>query len=89
MSSNKALRISLKIRLALLYTLLFFISCSMIFVVASLRIYREVNRMGDDELLRIADNIQEIYANALEPIAILRAAREHTICLLIPVSRFL
>lgn len=67
MSSNKALRISLKIRLALLYTLLFFISCSMIFVVASLRIYREVNRMGDDELLRIADNIQEIYANALNP----------------------
>ncbi len=67
MSSNKTLRISLKIRLALLYTLLFFISCSMIFVVASLRIYREVNRMGDDELLRIADNIQEIYANALNP----------------------
>ena len=67
MSSNKTLRISLKIRLALLYTLLFFISCSMIFVVASLRIYREVNRMGDDELLRIADNIQEIYTNALNP----------------------
>ena len=67
MSSNKTLRISLKIRLALLYTLLFFISCSLIFVVASLRIYREVNRMSDEELLRIADSIQEIYANALNP----------------------
>ena len=57
----------MKIRLALLYTLLFFISCSLIFVVASLRIYREVNRMGDEELLRIADSIQEVYANALNP----------------------
>ena len=67
MSSNKTLRISLKIRLALLYTLLFFISCSLIFVVASLRIYREINRIGDEELFRITENIQEICANALNP----------------------
>ena len=67
MSSNKSLRISLKIRLALLYTLLFFISCSLIFVVASLRIYREINRVGDEELFRMTENIQEICANALNP----------------------
>lgn len=67
MSSNKALRISLKIRLALLYTLLFFVSCSLIFVVASLRIYREINHIRDEELLRITDNIQSIYTNALNP----------------------
>ena len=67
MSSNKTLRISLKIRLALLYTLLFFISCSLIFVVASLRIYREINRVGDEELFRMTENIQEICSNALNP----------------------
>ena len=67
MSSNKTLRISLKIRLALLYTLLFFISCSLIFVVASLRIYREINRVSDEELFRMTENIQEICANALNP----------------------
>ena len=67
MSSNKPLRISLKIRLALLYTLLFFISCSLIFVVASLRIYREINRVGDEELFRMTENIQEICSNAFSP----------------------
>lgn len=67
MSSNKPLRISLKIRLALLYTLLFFISCSLIFVVASLSIYREINRVGDEELFRMTENIQEICSNAFSP----------------------
>ena len=66
MFSNKLLRISLKIRLAFTYTLFFFISCILIFTVFSLRVYREINRIGDEELFRIADNITDLYHNSLQ-----------------------
>lgn len=66
MSSNKLLRFSLKIRLAFTYTLFFFISCILIFTVFSLRVYREINRVGDDELFRIAESVNELYYNAME-----------------------
>lgn len=66
MSSNKLLRFSLKIRLAFTYTLFFFISCILIFTIFSLRVYREINRVGDDELFRIAESVNELYYNAME-----------------------
>ena len=58
---NNSLRISLKIRLVLIYSLLFIISCSLIFAVASYRIYHEINRTGDKEALHISRNMQEVY----------------------------
>ena len=66
MSSNKHLRISLKIRLAFTYTIFFFISCVLIFTVASWRGYQEINRMTDDELCRTFETINESFYNALQ-----------------------
>ena len=66
MFSNKFLRFSLKIRLAFTYTIFFFVSCVLIFAVVSFRVYREINRIGDEELCRIAEDIDELYQNSLE-----------------------
>ena len=61
---NKGLRISLKLRLVFVYTLLFIVSCSLIFAVASYRIYLEINRMSDEEAHRIAMNIHEAWSSS-------------------------
>ena len=66
MSLNKHLRISLKIRLALTYTIFFFISCVLIFSISSWRVYQEINRMTDEELCRTFENISESYHNSLQ-----------------------
>ena len=66
MFSNNSLRISLKIRLVLIYSLLFIISCSLIFAVASYRIYLEMNRLVDEEAQRISRNMREVYELSLQ-----------------------
>ncbi|MBR7107827.1 MAG: HAMP domain-containing histidine kinase [Lentisphaeria bacterium] len=67
MFSNNSLRISLKIRLVSIYSLLFIVSCSLIFVVASYRIYLEMNRLVDVEAQRISRNMREVYELSLQP----------------------
>ena len=54
-------RISLKTRLALSYGILFFLSCSVLFVLAGYLLIAEVNQSGDNSLQQMAARIRGIY----------------------------
>ncbi|MBO4631631.1 MAG: HAMP domain-containing histidine kinase [Lentisphaeria bacterium] len=54
-------RISLKTRLALSYGILFFLSCSILFILAGYLLISEVNQSGDNSLQQMAARIRGIY----------------------------